>query len=214
MPTPEEGSGAAADDALMRRCFALTESARGQGEAPYGAVIGRRGEFVCEALNKARADHDVTHHAELMAISEAQRILGRLSLDDCTLYSIVEPCPMCAYAVRETRIARVVYSLSSPVMGGHSRWNILEDQRLSGVIPEVFAPPPVVSAGFLAAEAAEVMKKWNSLFWEIIQRRHLISKDGGNSPSNLRTEPHQGNNVLARLGRWIRTYLVDSIWRS
>ena len=212
MRTSEDNLGAAADAALMRRCFALTGRARGQGEAPYGAVVGRDGQFVCESLNRARADHDVTHHAELLAISEAQRILGRLSLDDCTLYSIVEPCPMCAYAVRETRIARVVYSLSSPVMGGHSRWNILEDRHLSDIIPEVFAPPPVVSAGFLAPEAAEVMKKWNFLFWGIIQRRHLISKDNGQPPDSG-IKPRNGSNIPGRLGRWIRA-LIDSIWRS
>jgi len=66
-------------------------------------------------------DRDVTRHAEAVALTEAQRTLGCTSLDDCTLYANVEPCALCSYAIREARIGRVVYGVSSPVMGGHPR---------------------------------------------------------------------------------------------
>ncbi|WP_245318525.1 hypothetical protein [Bradyrhizobium sp. DOA1] len=59
---------------------------------------------------------------------------------------------MSAYAIRESRIGRVIFGLQSPLMGGHSRWDILKDTALSSVMPEVFAPPPYVLAGCLCQE--------------------------------------------------------------
>src|SRR5579864_552046 len=123
----------------MRRCIALAKSCRSNGEYPFAAVIGRQGEFICEASNMVRRAGDVTRHAEMVAMSAAQQTLRRISLDDCTLYSTVEPCAMCAYAIRESRIGRVIFGLQSPFMGGHSRWNILGDDNLAAVLPEVFA---------------------------------------------------------------------------
>ena len=60
--------------------------------------------------------------ADLQAV---QKVLGRGNLRNCTLYTIVEPCPMCSFAIREARIGRVVFALKSPLMGGSSRWNVL-----------------------------------------------------------------------------------------
>ena len=86
-------------------------------------------------------------HAEILAISEAQRVLGRSDLSDCTIYSNVEPCPMCSFPIRETRIGRVVYAISSPMMGGFSKWNVLGDNEISNVMPQVFGDAPEVAAG-------------------------------------------------------------------
>jgi tRNA(adenine34) deaminase len=110
----------------------------------------------------------------VVALSEAQKLLGRTSLDDCTLYAIAEPCAYCSYAIRETRIGRVVYSLRSPVMGGHSRWNILADSELSDTMPEVFADAPEIVAGHLSKEAADIFATWNPLFWRFIRSRGLF----------------------------------------
>jgi tRNA(Arg) A34 adenosine deaminase TadA len=73
----------------------------------------------------------LSRHAEMVAMSAAQQRLRTRALHDCTLYSTVEPCAMCSYAIRESRIGRVIFGLHSPVMGGHSRWNILMDETLS-----------------------------------------------------------------------------------
>src|SRR5262249_37843837 len=127
------------DLAMMRRCIALAQSAGPKREYPFAAVIARRGEFICESLNMVRNERDFTRHAELVAISLAQKRLRSTSLDECTIYSTVEPCAMCSYAIRESRIGRVIFGLRSPVMGGHSRWNILSDAGLSSTLPEVFA---------------------------------------------------------------------------
>lgn len=177
------------DAVMMRRCIALAATARQRREVPYAAVISRRGHLVCETINKANADRDVTHHAELIAISAAQHQLGR-NLGDCTMYTLVEPCPMCAYALREVRMGRVVYALGSPVMGGHTHWDILGDDGLSSRIPEVFAQPPAIISGFLSDEAAAAMRSWNPLFWAIIKRRKLMT--AAHSPSRWRRSPLRG----------------------
>ena len=140
---------------MMRRCVALAQSAGSRGEYPFAAVIGRRGEFICESLNMVRNEGDVTRHAEMVAISSAQKKLRSTSLDQCTIYSTIEPCAMCSYAIRESRIGRVIFCLRSPVMGGNSRWNILTDAGLSSTLPEVFASPPDVSVGVFASRSSE-----------------------------------------------------------
>jgi tRNA(adenine34) deaminase len=142
----------ASDMTMMRRCVALAQSAGSMGEYPFAAVIGRRGEFICESINMVRNEGDVTRHAEMVAISSAQKKLRSTSLDECTIYSTIEPCAMCSYAIRESRIARVMFGLRSPVMGGNSRWDILTDAGLSSTLPEVFAPPPDVLPGCLHRE--------------------------------------------------------------
>lgn len=194
------------DAMMMRRCIALAATARQRREVPYAAVISRRGHLVCETINKVNSHRDVTHHAELIAISTAQRQLGR-SLGDCTMYTLVEPCPMCAYALREVRMGRVVYALGSPVMGGHTHWDILGDHGLSSRIPEVFAQPPAIVAGFLSEEAAAAMRSWNPLFWAIIRRRRLIT--AAHAPSKIAPQPVAPAKLRAPLRR-----LVDRLWRA
>jgi tRNA(adenine34) deaminase len=164
----------AIDADMMRRCLALSKSSGKQGEYPYAAVICRNGKFVCESINRVAHDEDVTQHAEVVALSEAQKLLGTTSLDDCTFYGIVEPCAYCCYAIRETRIGRVVYGLQSPVMGGHSRWNILADDGLSAAMPEVFADPPEIVVGYMSEQAADILAAWNPLFWRFIKSRGLF----------------------------------------
>ena len=132
----------ATDRLMMRRCIELSAKSGQQGEYPYAAVIVRNGEFVCESINKVATDRDVTRHAEVVAIQDAQRILGLTSLDDCTLYSNAEPCAFCSYAIRESRIGRVVYGMRSPIMGGHSRYGILDDHGLSNACLLYTSPSP------------------------------------------------------------------------
>jgi tRNA(adenine34) deaminase len=114
----DELASEAKDEQLMRRCFALSVESARRGGYPYGAIVTRHGRTIVETTNRVSHDCDVTRHAEIVALAEAQKALGRTSLDDCTLYANVEPCALCAYAIRETRIAKVVFGLSSPVMGG------------------------------------------------------------------------------------------------
>lgn len=82
------------------------------GDIPFGAVVVRGEEIITTTANSEHIDQDVTHHAELKAISEASHILGTRNLSDCTIYSTVEPCPMCAGAIFHACVKRVVYGMS------------------------------------------------------------------------------------------------------
>jgi tRNA(adenine34) deaminase len=169
----------AIDRTMMARCIALSRKAVSEGEYPFACVIAEDGQVVVETTNRVTQDRDVTRHAELLAVSEAQRKLGRTKLTRCTLYATVEPCPMCSFPIREARIGRVVYAIRSPLMGGYSRWNILGDSVLSAHMPELFGEAPKVVAGLLRKEAERVWWRANWLVWGVIRLRGIF---GGCSP--------------------------------
>ena len=190
---------------LMRRCIALARSSLAAGEYPFAAVIACNGVFVCESINRARQDQDVNRHAEVVAISLAQQIRG-INLADCTLYSTVEPCAQCSYAVREAQIGRVIYGLKSPLMGGHSRWDILSDAKLSTVLPEVFLPAPEVVSGFLHEEVEALFREWSPLIWSIIKARGVFVSD-----TEERVQLPHRRGFVATLFRRFRMYIIDRI---
>src|ERR1017187_1649382 len=164
----------ATDEHMMRHCFALAAQSAEQGEYPYGAVIVRNGIIVAETTNRGAYDRDVPRHAEMVAICVAQEALGSTDLTDCTIYSNMEPCAFCSYAIRESRIAKVVYSMRSPIMGGAARWNILGDRTLSDAMPEVFAPPPVLLAEFLHEEGYATLRRSSPVVWTYMLARGLL----------------------------------------
>jgi tRNA(adenine34) deaminase len=188
------------DSSMMQRCIALSAAATKRGELPFACVICDGDRVIAESTNMVRAHGDVTRHAELVAISEAQRALGRKRLAGFTLYSNVEPCPMCSFPIRETRISRVVYAIRSPKMGGTSRWNILRDGELSAVMPEAFGPIPEVVAGYMSREATKVWRKWNPLIWAIIQRRGCF----GHGPT---ADDVQTLDAIPSQHGWLRSLL-------
>jgi tRNA(adenine34) deaminase len=159
------------DRAMMERCIALSAKAAELGELPFAAVIAESERVIAETTNRVNQNSDITQHAELLAISEAQKARGRKNLSGCTLYSNVEPCVMCAFPMREARISRVVYAISSPMMGGFSRWNVLRDLQISETMPEAFGPVPEVIAGLLQRRAESVWRRWNPIAWAVIKHR-------------------------------------------
>ena len=82
---------------------------------------------------------------------------------------------MCSFPIRETRIGRVVYAISSPMMGGWSKWNVLGDNEISNVMPEMFGDAPEVAAGLHYREAAAVWRRWNPVFWLGIRFRGCLA---------------------------------------
>jgi tRNA(adenine34) deaminase len=162
------------DREMMTRCIAVAVRSAEAGEYPYGVVICRAGEVIAESTNRVAHERDVTRHAEVVAISQAQKTLDTVSLDDCTIYVSAEPCVYCSYAIRESRIGRLVYALRSPHMGGVSRWSVLTDEGLSATMPEVFDPPPEIIAGFMAQEVERALLKWNPLVFGVILERGLF----------------------------------------
>jgi tRNA(adenine34) deaminase len=168
-------SGSATDAAMMARCIELSRTAVSKGEYPFGTVIALDGRIVAEGINATNRNDDVTRHGEIIALSHAQRAIGREQLRRCTLYSNIEPCAMCAYCIREAWVGRVVYALGSPVMGGLSRWNILRDDGMSDRIPEIFGAVPEVVSGVLLKEAQQVWRDWSPFAWEMIKLRGLLT---------------------------------------
>lgn len=163
------------DMRMMARCIELSRDAIAAGELPFACVICREGEVVAEATNRVARDRDVARHAEMVAMSEVQRVLGTKRLSRCTLYSNVEPCGMCSYCIRETRMRKVVYAIRSPIMGGHSKWKLLQDKEISGVIPEVFGRVPEIAGSVMREEAEAVWRNWHPLIWKIIKFRGCFS---------------------------------------
>src|SRR5690348_5538977 len=93
----------------MREALAVAAEAAAAGDVPIGAVIVRDGRLLAQAANRTERDQDPTAHAEVLAIREAARMLGRWRLDDCTLYVTLEPCAMCAGAIILARLDRLVF---------------------------------------------------------------------------------------------------------
>ncbi len=192
-----------ADEYMMRHCFALAAKSADQSEYPYAAVVVRDGEIVAETTNKVAQDRDVTRHAEMVAICMAQEALGSTDLSDCTIYANMEPCVFCSYAIRESRIGKVVFAMRSPVMGGASRWNVLGDRVLSDTMPEVFAPPPVLLAEFLHEEGDAALRRSAPLVWSFMQARGLLaapSPQHGSGHHALAAKPARG---FVRVVEWI-----------
>jgi len=197
------------DRAMMARCIDLSKASGKAGEYPYGAVICYDGAVVAESINRIRHDRDVTRHAEVVAISLAQKKLGTTSLDDCEIYINAEPCALCSYAIRESRIRRVVYALSSPHMGGISKWNVLGDEDISVVMPEVFSPPPEIISGLMADEAEKALVEWNPLIADIIRRRGFF----GSAPRVLNIIPPKRLSLRDRLLGFLRHHFFDYFGR-
>lgn len=163
---------------MMRYCIELSAEVGRAGEFPFASVIAKDGRLIAEAGNRVRRDNDITRHAELLAVSEAQKVLGKGKLKGCTLYSNVEPCAMCSFPIREGRISRVLSAIPSHLMGGFSKFGVLTDNDLSRVMPEAFGAPPEVIIGVLQTEAVRVWRRWNPLIWAVISRRGCIGERG------------------------------------
>ena len=198
------------DREMMTRCLAVAVRSGQEGEYPYGVVICRAGNVVAESTNRVAHEHDVTRHAEVVAISQAQHVLGSVSLDDCEIYTNAEPCVFCSYAIRESRIRRVVFGLGSPHMGGLSKWNVLGDTDLSASMPEVFAPPPEVVSGFMADDAERALIEWNPLVAGLIRQRGLF----GAAPRVVTIANRmQPENLRNRMLRFMRRHFFDRFGR-
>jgi len=172
----------------------------------------RAGKVVVESINRVAHEHNVTRHAEAESISLTQKILGTTSLSDCVLYTTAEPCVYCAYAIRESRLGRVVYALHSSYMGGASRWNVLTDQGLSEKMPEVFDPPPEVVAGLMAQETEDALLEWNPLVWGFVKRRGLFVT-GPHARFTAPSSTKISTRIMRQLMPLLRTLVFDRFGR-
>ena len=105
------------DEAFLREAMSEAHYAQLSGEVPVGAVIVRDGVVLARGRNRVITDSDPTAHAEIVAMREAGRLIGNYRLENCNLYSTLEPCAMCAGAILHARIRRLVYAASDPKAG-------------------------------------------------------------------------------------------------
>lgn len=132
------------DDVYMRTALAAAERAAGIGEVPVGAVVVVRGEIIAVAHNQRETQNDPTAHAEIVAMRAAAAALNSWRLVDADLYVTMEPCPMCAGAIVNARVRRLIYGCDDPKAGAvRTLFQLLDDQRLNHrveVVPGVLAP--------------------------------------------------------------------------
>jgi tRNA(Arg) A34 adenosine deaminase TadA len=145
---------------FLRRAIELAGAARSDGRHPFGAlIVNERGETIVEARNNAvRPKGDPTQHAEMVACSEAARLLPESELARCTLYTSTEPCAMCAGAIYWTGIGRVVFALSETGLMNYTG-NHNENPALDLPCREVFARGQrkiAVAGPFIEDEAGKV----------------------------------------------------------
>jgi tRNA(adenine34) deaminase len=121
------------------------------GEVPIGAVIVHDEKILARAGNRTIRDNDPTGHAEIIVLREAARLLGNYRLAGTALYVTLEPCSMCAGALIQARVPRLVYGANEPKSGAvHSCFEILNSSRLNHQVE--------VLSGILASEAVELMQ--------------------------------------------------------
>ena len=118
------------DELYMREALAEAEKARDEDEVPVGAVIVQNGRVIARAYNTREYGKNALYHAEIKAIDEACRVLGGWRLVGCTMYVTLEPCPMCAGAIINARIERVVYGAPDHKAGAFGTMLNLTDYPL------------------------------------------------------------------------------------
>jgi len=143
---------------FVRRAYDLAVSAAMKGNHPFGAVLVHGGEVVLMAENTVKTSGDQTRHAELNLVTEAQRSYPRQYIVECTLYTSTAPCPMCAYAIWEAGITRVVYGVTYEafarvVTGGAPFIPIEEIYRL-------LRTPAEIEGGVMEEEGVRVYAHW------------------------------------------------------
>ncbi len=141
----------AVDREWMRRALALADQAAAAGEVPVGAVLVRDGEALGSGWNAPVGSNDPTAHAEVMALRAAAAAVSNYRLPGSTLYATMEPCPMCAGAIVQARVARVVYAARDERWGAvESVFEILGSRRLNHHVN--------CEGGLLAEESARRLK--------------------------------------------------------
>jgi len=139
------------DLAHMRRALELARMAASDGDVPVGAVVVLDGRVLGSGCNRRELDADPTGHAEIVALREACRAVGRWRVDGATLYVTLEPCVMCAGAIVNARVARLVYGADDPKAGAvRSLWRVCEDRRLNHRVE--------VHTGVLAEQASALLQ--------------------------------------------------------
>jgi tRNA(adenine34) deaminase len=138
---------------FMRQALDEARAAAAAGEVPVGAVVVRDNQIIARAGNRTIRDTDPTAHAEIVVLREAARALANYRLTDTALYVTVEPCSMCAGAMIQARIPRLIYGCDEPKGGAYRTcFQLLSDPRLNHKVD--------VTPGVLADECAKLIQSF------------------------------------------------------
>lgn len=141
------------DIQFMRDAIVEARASAAAGEIPIGAVLVHDGAILSRSGNRTIRDCDPTAHAEIVVLREAARLLGNYRLADTTLYVTIEPCSMCAGAIIQARVPRLVYGADDPKGGAvRSCFDILSNARLNHQVE--------VTSGVLAADCAAILQSF------------------------------------------------------
>ncbi len=136
----------------MNKALELAKEAYVNNEVPVGAIIVKDDQIIAVAHNEREETNDATAHAELLAIKRANQKLDSWRLDSCTMYVTMEPCPMCAGAIIQSRIKELVYGASDPKSGSHHSIVELFDKPFNHKVK--------ISNGILKEECGEILTKF------------------------------------------------------
>jgi tRNA(adenine34) deaminase len=138
---------------FMQEALTEARAAAAAGEVPIGAVLVHDGKILTRSGNRTIGDCDPTAHAEIIVLREAARLLGNYRLADTTLYVTIEPCTMCAGAIIQARVPRLVYGADDPKGGAvRSCFEILSHPRLNHQVE--------ITSGVLATDCAAVIQSF------------------------------------------------------
>ncbi len=144
-----------ADEAMMRHAIAEARAALDHEDVPIGAVVVQGGRIIGRGHNQREQLQDPTAHAEIIALTAAAQAVGSWRLIDCTMYVTLEPCVMCAGALVNARLTRLVYGAVDPKAGAcESLFNIVADPRLNHRVQ--------VLSGVRAGECAQLLRDFFS----------------------------------------------------
>ena len=162
MPTYPRDNLLQPHDYWMRQALDQARAAFEEDEVPVGAVVVHEERAIAQAHNQREILNDPTAHAEMIAITQAAEALGSWRLSDCTLYVTLEPCPMCAGAIVQSRLPTVIFGAADPKGGGcQSLYAITNDERLNH--------RSVVIGGVLEHECSKILT-------EFFQKQRALGK--------------------------------------
>lgn len=139
--------------AFMQEALVEAKKALALNETPIGCVIVWQGKIIARGYNRRASDHSVLAHAEMLAIAEAEKAIEDWRLEEATLYVTLEPCPMCAGAIVQARIPRVVFATTNPKAGcAGSVLNVLQEPRLNHQVE--------IITGVMQEESAKMLKEF------------------------------------------------------
>ena len=154
------------DERYMKQAIRLAKKAEGNGDVPIGCVIVHDGRVIARGYNRRNIDKTTLAHAELMAIKKASRVLGDWRLEECVMYVTLEPCQMCAGAIVQARIPKVVIGCMNPKAGcAGSILNLFDVAKFNHQVETV--------RGVLEDECSELMKDFFAKLRE--QKKRQIS---------------------------------------